>query len=123
MPQYPKPFFKPKRNTWYVEVGRVQHPLGKHPDGLPPPKKRGGKWEAPRVILDAYHAKMTELQQQAADEIPAVSDAVPAVATVLDEFTGWLKGRVQEGSKAARTLAWYTDYLNSFLGYLRTIEP
>jgi hypothetical protein len=34
-----------------------------------------------------------------------------------------LKGRVQEGSKSARTLAWYTDYLNSFLAYLRTIEP
>jgi integrase len=123
MPHYPKPFFKPKRNTWYVEVDRIQHPLGKHPDGLPAPKKRGGQWEAPRVILDAYHAKMTELQQQAAEETPVVSDAPPAVATVLDEFVGWLKGRVQEGSKARRTLAWYTDYLNSFLAYLRTLEP
>jgi hypothetical protein len=76
-----------------------------------------------RVILAAYHAKMTELQQQAAEETPIVSDSPPAVATVLDEFTGWLKVRVQEGRKAGSTPAWYTDYLNSFLAYLRTIEP
>jgi integrase len=66
---------------------------------------------------------MTELQQSEAEEPSIVSDSPPAVATVLDEFPGWLKGRVQEGSKAARTLAWYTDYLNSFLEYLRSIEP
>jgi hypothetical protein len=32
----PKPFFKAKRKTWYVEVGRVQHFLGNQPDHLPP---------------------------------------------------------------------------------------
>jgi hypothetical protein len=76
MPQYPKPFFKPKRNTWYVEVSRVQHLLGKHPEGLPPPKKCRGHWEAPRIILDAYHAKMTKLQQSAAEEPSIVPDSL-----------------------------------------------
>jgi len=122
VPHYPKPFFKLNRNTWYVEVGRVQHPLGKHPVDLPPPKKRGGMWDAPRAILDAYHAKMSELQH-GVGHAPVVVDGPPAVATVLDEFTGWLKGRVTEGSKAPRTLAWYADYLVSFLEFLRGEEP
>jgi integrase len=121
MPHYPKPFFKPKRNTWYVEVERVQHLLGKHPEGIPPPQKRGTEWIAPREILDAYHTKMADLQQQAA--FPDVaSDAPPAVASVLDEFIGWLQGRVAEGSKAPRTLGWYTKYLTSFLEFLRSEE-
>lgn len=55
MPHYRKPFFKPKRNTWYVEVGRSQHTLGKHPDGLPPPKKRGSEWDRP--TLDGFSRK------------------------------------------------------------------
>ncbi len=121
MPHHPKPFFKANRNTWYVEIDRVQHPLGKHPDALPPPQKKGSGWEAPREILDAYHRKMAELQQ--AEAVPPAAVTAPAVATVLDEFAGWLAGRVAEGSKAPRTLAWYTDYLTSFLDFLRREEP
>lgn len=118
VPHHPKPFFKPKRSTWYVEGDRVQHVLGKHPDGLPPPRKRGRLWEAPRDILDAYHRLMTDLQEQADSAPPP--DAPPAV---VDEFFGWLKGRVAEGSKASRTLVWYEDYLTSFLEHLRDQEP
>jgi hypothetical protein len=93
MPPYPKPFFKPKRNSRYVEVDRTQYLLGKHPEGLPTPKKRVAEWGAPREILDAYHARMADLQQQA-DAVPAAaSDAPPAVATVLDEFTASLEWR------------------------------
>jgi len=121
VPHYPKPFFKPRRNTWYAEVNRVQHVLGKHPEGLPPPKKRGGRWEAPREILEAYHRLMTQLQEQTAAAPPP--NAPPAVAAVVDECFGWLKGRVAEGSKATRTLAWYEGYLTSFLEHLRDQEP
>ena len=28
MPHYPKPFFKPSRKTWYVQIGPRQHNLG-----------------------------------------------------------------------------------------------
>ncbi len=45
MPHSPYPFFKQKRNRWYVEIDRVQHLLGKHPEDLPPPRKKGGRWE------------------------------------------------------------------------------
>jgi integrase len=118
MPHYPKPFFKSTRNTWYVQVGPSQFSLGRHPEGAPPPKKRGTEWDAPREILDIYHAKMTELQQvDTSSPIKA-----PSVATVLDQFAGWLKGRVAEGSKAPKTLSWYAKYLTSFLEFLRTEE-
>jgi integrase len=121
MPHHPKPFFKPKRNTWYLQVGTSWHTLGKHPEGMPPPKKRGSAWDVPREILDAYHAKMAELQVVGENAAVAATTA-PAVATVLDQFIGWLNGRVAEGSKAARTLRWYSDYLASFLEFLRTEE-
>jgi hypothetical protein len=49
MPHAPKPFFKLKRNAWYVEVDRIQHFLGKHPIELPPPKKCAGRWQPPRA--------------------------------------------------------------------------
>jgi integrase len=121
VPHHPKPFYKANRNTWYVEVARVQHPLGKHPDGFPAPSKRDGSWDPPREILDAYHRVMA--QGQGASEARTVGDTPPPVAVVLDEFVGWLKGRVAEGSKAPRTLEWYVGYLNSFLDYLRDEEP
>ena len=46
----------------------------------------------------------------------------PYVACLLDDFSGWLAKRVEEGSKSQRTLNWYTDYLTSFLAHLRTLE-
>jgi hypothetical protein len=97
MPHHPKPFFKSSRNTWSVQVGPAQHSLGRHIEGTPPPKKRGVEWDAPREILDACHAEMAELQHP--ETIAAVT-ASPAVATVLNQFIGWLQGRVAEGSKA-----------------------
>ena len=39
MAHSPKPYYKTPRRTWYVEVDRVQHVLGKHPADLPEPKK------------------------------------------------------------------------------------
>ena len=60
----PSPFYKPSRATWYVEVNRVQYVLGKHPDGLPPPKKKRKEWDPPTGIADAYHRLMAQLQEQ-----------------------------------------------------------
>jgi integrase len=33
---------------------------------------------------------------------------------VLDQFLDWLRGRVDEGTKAERTFSWYRKYLQSF---------
>ena len=124
MAHSPKPYFKSARCTWYVEVDRVQHALGKHPAGQPEPRKGKNGWDAPAEIRQAFHAKMSELSR-----IPDNSDAPapqqeghPHVACVLDDFIGWLAKRVEEGSKERRTLEWYSDYLVSFLDHLRTLE-
>jgi integrase len=126
MPHRPEPFYRAPRRTWVVEVDNKQHTLGKHPKGQPQPTKgRDGKWNPPPEIWAAFHAKMTELAA-AADNVPPAGAQVrpthPFVATIVDDFAGWLGKRVEEGSKAARTLAWYRKYLTSFLNYLRSLE-
>ena len=83
MPHHPKPFFKAKRNAWYVEVKRHQVNLGPHPDGLPLPKKRRGRWDPPGEILERYHRIMAE-----EPEVTHCSDTPPAVASLLDDFVG-----------------------------------
>jgi integrase len=126
MPHFPKPYYKAKRRTWYVEVDRVQHLLGKHPEGLPEPKKGKNGWEAPEEIRQAYHKKMAELSEQVGQPgqspLPVPANAHPFVACILDDFVGWLRNRVEEGSKGQRTLDWYADYLTSFLEHLRGLE-
>ncbi len=52
MPHIPKPFYRAPRRTWFVEVAKKQHPPGKHPDGLPEPRKgHDGSWIAPPEIM------------------------------------------------------------------------
>ena len=127
MAHSPKPYYKPKRRTWYVEVARVQHALGRHPDGLSEPKKGRNGWDPPESIREAFHKKMTELADAArAKPAPvALADplAHPFVSVLLDDFLGWLRKRVEEGSKEPRTLWWYEKYLGSFLDYLSSLEP
>jgi integrase len=120
VPHHPHPFYRAARNTWFVSLGGQHHNLGKHPDGLPPPRKRGGKWDAPPPVLAAYYKLMAG---RAGPEIrppgpSPKSGEHPLVAAVLDEFLDWLKHRVSEGTKAQRTFDWYADYLQSFLASL-----
>lgn len=124
MPHFPEPFYRAPRRSWFVEVRKKQHFLGKHPDHLPEPKKGSdGQWNPPLEIRQAYHAKMAELAAEAEPYAPAVPPPEhPFVAAVIDDFVGWLRKRVEEGSKARRTLDWYADYLTSFLEHLRTLE-
>jgi integrase len=113
----PMPAYRAARQLWYVEIDKKQIPLGKHPDGLPEPKKsktKGGargEWSPPEEILRAYYRVMAEYGH--ADVVPAaVLSRAPAVAEVLDEFLGWLK---DQPDKAERTVRWYAKYLQSFL--------
>ena len=49
------------RKLWYVEIDKKQIPLGKHPEGLPEPKKtktkggERGEWNPPEEILRLYY--------------------------------------------------------------------
>jgi integrase len=124
MPHFPKPFFKPSRRTWYVEIGRRQHALGNHPKGQPlPGRGRDGQWNPPPEVWKTYYQIMADLPQETGPEHgPPLSNGHPYVAAIIDSFMGWLRGRVKDGSKAQRTLAWYEGYLASFLRFLRSLE-
>jgi hypothetical protein len=65
MAHYPKPWFRPSRNTWYVEIEGRQHKLGPDRD------------EAFRL----YHQLMASPPK--APEPPPPSDSV---AVLLDRF-------------------------------------
>jgi hypothetical protein len=53
------PWFRPCRNTWFVEIAGKQQVLGKHPEGAPTPKKgKNGIWNAPPEIMAAFHKLM-----------------------------------------------------------------
>jgi hypothetical protein len=126
MPHRPEPFYRAPRRTWVVEVDGKQYPPGKHPKNQPHPVKgRDGKWDPPPEVWAAFHKRMAEL----AEETPAGQPPEPPpppehpfVATIVDDFAGWLRKRVEEGSKAQRTLDWYLKYLRSFLRHLRSLE-
>jgi hypothetical protein len=120
MPYEPRPFYKAGRRTWYVEVNRVQHKLGKHPAGQPDPRKgKDGLWIAPPDVLQQFRKVMATAHST---PVPEPKPEHPHVATILDEYFGWLTGRVEEGTKAPRTLSWYGKYLISFLRFLRSLE-
>ena len=51
----PKPWFREQVGAWYIKLNGKQIPLGKHPDGLPPPKKEKGEWHPPKEIHAAWH--------------------------------------------------------------------
>jgi hypothetical protein len=112
VPHFPKPFYRAPRKTWFVQVGKKQHPLGKHPDGVPPPKKVKGEWRpVPRDIWEAYHQLTAGPPDAAAS---AAAGVCPLAVAVLDAFLDWLSKRVAEGNKARRTYDWYRKYLQSF---------
>jgi integrase len=112
------PAYRASRKLWYVELDKKQIPLGKHPDGLPEPKKcktgvvARGQWSPPDEIWREYHRVMLERGREDLLPAPAEEPAVPAAAEVLDEFLGWLK---DQPDKAPRTVRWYQNYLQSFL--------
>jgi integrase len=111
-----KPFYKPSRDTWYVEVGGKQHSLGRHPEHLPKPKKparKGGDWNPPPEIREAYHRFMSE---PAAAEVVAVAPA-PAgnsLLGVFEKFQDWV-----EGHRKPETAEWYRWRLQEFVTYLK----
>jgi integrase len=87
LPHYPKPFFRPQRGLWYVQIEGRQVNLGPDRD------------EAFR----RYHDLMARGPDQSR---PPDGDAA---VSVLDAFLDWC-----EKHRAPRTYEWYRDYLQSF---------
>ena len=95
----PQPFYRPKKNRWYVQLDGKQINLG--PD-------EAKAWAT-------YHEIMTERSKSSSPaQYHASQTNAPLVVSVLDQFLDWLEHRVAEGSKAQRTYDWYYTYLQSF---------
>jgi integrase len=85
MPHHPKPWFRPSRNRWYVEIDGKQYNLG--PDET--------------QAFGRYHDLMRSRPREKADVSLAVG--------VLDAFLDWAKE-----NKAARTYEWYQRHCEAF---------
>ena len=100
MAHFPKPFFRPARKLWYVQVAGKQVNLGPDKD----------------AAFKAYHG----LMRQRAESPDVASTPKPnpnprLVVVLIDDFLDWC-----EKHRAADTYRWYKDRLNSFAA---TIEP
>lgn len=99
MAHYPKPFFRPARGLWYVQVDGKQINLG--PDET--------------AACTAYHALMQQRSEGKLSPPPTVSTSQYLAVVILDDFVDWC-----EKHRAPHTCRWYKDRLNSFC---KTIDP
>lgn len=95
MPHFPKPFFRPKKNRWYVQIAGKHVNLG--PD----------ETEAFR----RYHSLMADRGKPVPVVVQTGSD--PALAAILDAFLEWCRVH-----RAARTYESYQERIQSFLDAL-----
>jgi integrase len=102
MRQY-KPWYRASKNKWYVEVAGKQEPLGKHPEGAPPPKKGKNGWNAPPEIMTAFH----KLMASDPANLPKASEI--KTCQVCDLFLDWSKVHNTE-----KTYQGYLAFLQDF---------
>lgn len=106
------PWFWEERNGWYVNKDGQRHFLGDHPPDSPPPRKSKGKWNAPAVIREQFHALMA-----AKPERHAVPNSVPERLTVGDLFDKYLEWCQKHREK--RTYDGYVWHLQKFCDHLK----
>jgi len=87
MPHHPKPFFRPSRQVWYVQINGKQHNLGPDRD------------EAFR----RYHELMRSPPEK------RVVRSSGSALTILDAFLDWV-----QKNKSARTFEWYQRHAQIF---------
>jgi hypothetical protein len=101
------------KNAWFVEVGDKRHQLGKHPDGVPLPKKRkrgDPPPKPPKEIEQAYH----RLMATASRTLPEADTL--KICTVYDLFLEF-----SQQHHAADTYRGYKDFLQDFCEMYGTI--
>lgn len=84
----PQPFFRKQTQSWYVQVGKRQVPLG---------KDKAKAW-------DEYHKLMAGQRTLTPDE---------PVGVILDEFLDWVKRE-----RSALSYAYYKRHLDSFYRFI-----
>jgi integrase len=97
MAHYPKPFFRPARGLWYVQVDGKQINLGNDES----------------AAFKVYHGLM-QLRAETPQAVQPVSRN-PLVVVIVDEFLDW-----SEKHRSPDTYRWYKDRLESFC---KTIDP
>lgn len=98
-----KPWYWAEKNGWYVVVVGKRVPLGPHPDGLPPPRKGKGGWNAPPEVMTAFYKVMAQ------DPASLPKPDQIKVCQVLDLFLGWSQKHHEPG-----TYDWYLYFLQNF---------
>lgn len=105
----PSPFFKASRQTWYVELHRKQHSLGRHPQGAATPKRnRKGEWIVPTEVQDAFY----KLMAAAPDPTPLLRAS--SVVELIDKYLSWCQQH-----RKPETYEWYRWRLQLFCDYLK----
>lgn len=106
MARTPRPWFRSERGEWRVTIRGVDHNLGPHPDGYPPPRRRGKKWNTPEPVLDRFHELLAE---KPAAPSPVEPKAAVSVAEVFEKFLGWCQLH-----RSPRSYEWYRTHIQNF---------
>lgn len=93
----PEPFFRPKKNRWYVEIA------GKHVNLGSDEAQARARWH--------------QIMSGAAPQNSPTNPTGPLVWQVIDLFVGWCKIH-----RPGRTVEWYQKHLQSFLNSLPNAE-
>jgi integrase len=92
-PKYPKPWYRPARRTWYVQIDGKQHNLGPDRDGA----------------FERYHELMRD-RPRAVDPSLALG--------IIDAFLDWV-----EQNQAPRTYEWYRRHCEAFARSIPPLLP
>jgi integrase/recombinase XerD len=101
------PWYRAANHSWYVEIAGQQQLLGKHPEGVPPPRKRkrgDPPPVPPKPIEQAYHRLM------AADVASLPKADAVTVAQVCDLFLDFSHKHHEPG-----TYTGYRDFLQDLV--------
>jgi integrase len=98
-----KPWYRASKKKWFVEIDGRKVPLGRHPEGAPPPKKGKNGWNAPSEIMTAFFKLM------ASDPTILPRAEEIKVCQVCDLFLDW-----SAKHHKPETYAWYLHFLQSF---------
>jgi len=100
------PWYRAANNCWYVEINGDQTLLGKHPEGVLPPRKRK-KGDPPPMPPDAIMQAYHRLMATSSRKLPGADTL--RVCQVCDLFLDYSQKHHAEG-----TYRGYKDYLQDF---------
>jgi len=108
----PKPWYWAYKKGWYVKVGGVQHPLGKHHEDRPPARDKKGEWKpVPPEVERAFQRLM------AGEGLAVPQKGLPQPGLVEQFLADAARTCTPE------TVAWYRSFLDDFAGRYPRLKP